>query len=143
MGAHISIPMYRRTVPQRYRLVGKKCVQCGRINFPPKAVCQYCRAASSFEDVPLSGRGSIYSYTIIAGGGAPPEFADEAWCKGSYPVVLVDLEEGSRIIAQLINPPEEGISIGMKVEAVFRKIYEEEGVVRYGYKFRLADANPD
>ncbi|MBC7342504.1 MAG: Zn-ribbon domain-containing OB-fold protein [Clostridia bacterium] len=142
MGAHISIPMYRRTVPQRYRLIGKKCMECGRINFPPKAVCKYCRAGTRFEDVPLSGKGTIYSYTVIVGGGAPPEFSEEAWCKGSYPVVLVDLEEGPRIIAQLINPPEEGISIGAKVEAVFRKIYEEEGVVRYGYKFRLTDANP-
>lgn len=50
--------------------------------------------------------------------------------------MLVDLEEGLQIIAQLVNPPEEGIRIGMKVEAVFRRIYEEEGVVRYGFKFR-------
>ncbi|MFZ5633282.1 MAG: Zn-ribbon domain-containing OB-fold protein [Bacillota bacterium] len=136
MGAHISIPMYRRTVPQRYRLAGQRCVRCGGVNFPPKAVCKHCLTGKEFEDIPLSGKGTVYSYTVIAGGGAPPEFTGEARCKGSYPVVLVELEEGPRIIAQLINPPEEGISIGMKVEAVFRRIYEEEGVVRYGFKFR-------
>jgi len=136
MGAHISIPMYRRTVPQRYRLTGQKCLQCGRVNFPPKAVCKYCLAGTGFENIYLSGRGSIYSYTVIAGGGAPPEFAGEARCKGSYPVAVVELEEGPRIIAQIINPPESGLSIGMQVEAVFRRIYEEEGVVRYGFKFR-------
>lgn len=138
MGAHISIPMYQRAIPQRYRLVGQKCVKCGKVNFPPKAVCKYCLSSTEFEPIKLSGRGTIYSYTIIAGGGAPPEFAELARCKGHYPVVLVKLEEGPIIIAQLVDPPEEGISIGMKVEAVFRKIYEEEGVIRYGFKFRPA-----
>lgn len=137
MGAHISIPMYQRAVPQRYRLVGQRCLACGKINFPPKAVCKYCKQGTSFEDVQLSGKGTIYSYTIIAGGGAPPEFAAEARCKGSYPVLIVELEEGPRVIAQMVDPPEEGISIGMPVKAVFRRIYEEEGVIRYGYKFRL------
>lgn len=136
MGAHISIPMYRRTVPRRYRLVGQKCLNCGRINFPPKAVCRYCLTGTEFADVPLSGRGTVYSYTIIAGGGAPPEFADLARCRGSYPVALVELEEGPRIIAQLVETTPQNIYIGMPVEAVFRRIYEEEGVVRYGYKFR-------
>ncbi len=136
MGAHISIPMYRRTVPQRYRLAGQRCTACGRVNFPPKAVCRYCRTGTGFDSVRLSGRGTVYSYTVIAGGGAPPEFSEEARCKGSYPVVLVELEEGPRIIAQLVDPPEEGITVGMKVEAVFRRIYEEEGVIRYGFKFR-------
>ncbi len=136
MGAHISIPMYQRAVPQRYRLVGQKCVRCGRVNFPPKAVCKYCLTCSEFENIQLSGRGTVYSHTVIAGGGAPPEFSEAARCKGSYPVAVVELEEGPRIIAQLINPPEEGITVGMKVEAVFRRIYEEEGVVRYGFKFR-------
>lgn len=136
MGAHISVPMYQRAVPQRYRLAGQKCGKCGKINFPPKAVCKYCLTGTEFENIRLSGRGTVYSYTVIAGGGAPPEFSEEARCKGSYPVAVVELEEGPRIIAQLINPPEEGITIGMKVEAVFRRIYREEGVVRYGFKFR-------
>ncbi|KJS12848.1 MAG: hypothetical protein JL56_10375 [Desulfotomaculum sp. BICA1-6] len=138
MGAHISIPMYQRAVPQRYRLVGQRCGACGKINFPPKAVCKYCYQGTSFEDVQLSGRGTVYSYTVIAGGGAPPEFAAEARCKGSYPVIIVELAEGPRVIAQMVNPPEEGIAIGMPVKAVFRKIYEEEGVIRYGFKFSPA-----
>lgn len=68
MGAHISIPMYQRSVSQRYRLVGHKCKHCGRVNFPPKAVCKYCLKGSEFEEVVLSGRGTVYSYTVIAGG---------------------------------------------------------------------------
>jgi len=138
VSAHISIPMYQRAVPQRYRLTGKRCRTCGKINFPPNAVCKYCLQGTCFEDVRLSGRGAVYSYTVIAGGGAPPEFATEARCKGSYPVLIVELEEGPRVIAQMVNPPAEEIAIGMPVQVVFRKIYEEEGVIRYGFKFSPA-----
>jgi len=136
VGAHISVPMYQRAVPQRYRLVGLRCRNCGRVNFPPKGVCRYCGVGADFEECRLSGRGTVHSWTLIAGAGAPPEFAAEAACKGSYPVVLVELDEGPRIIAQMVDPPEEGPRIGMRVEAVFRRIYEEEGVIRYGFKFR-------
>ena len=136
MGAHISVPMYQRSLPQRYRLIGLQCQQCGEVNFPPKGTCKYCRASTQFTEVPLSGKGHVYTYTIIAGGGAPPEFTDQALIQGSYPVAVVQLEEGPRIMAQLVEVERDEIRIGMPVEAVFRRIYEEEGVIRYGCKFR-------
>ncbi|MEW5898995.1 MAG: Zn-ribbon domain-containing OB-fold protein [Bacillota bacterium] len=136
MGAHISVPMYQRAIAQRYRLVGLKCRRCGKINFPPKAACKYCGELNNFEEIQLSGKGKVYSFTVIAGAGAPPEFADEAVFKGKYPVALVELDEGPRIVAQLVDTPVEDVAIGMPVEAVLRKMYTEEGVVRYGYKFR-------
>jgi len=139
MGAHISIPMYQRAVKQRYRLVGLKCSNCGQIIFPPKAGCKFCGALDNFTEVQLSGRGKIYSYTVIAGAGAPPEFSEEAAYRGAYPVVLVELEEGPRIIAQLTEPVPAEIKIGMQVEMVLRQIYTEEDVIRYGYKFKVLE----
>lgn len=138
MGAHISIPMYQRSSAQRYRLVGLKCKACGAVNFPPKAGCQSCGKFGDFEEIQLSGKGKVYSYTIINGAGAPPEFSAEAASKGTYPVVIVEFDEGPRIIAQMIDEPEQGPVIGMRVEAVTRRIYVEEDVIRYGYKFRPA-----
>ncbi len=136
MTAHISVPLYQRAIKQRYRLVGYRCRECGKINFPPKGVCKYCRESSNFEEVKLSGRGKVYSYTVLAASGAPPEFAEEALIKDAYPVALVELEEGPRIIAQLVDIPHDGVRIGLEVEAVIRRIYVEEEVIRYGYKFR-------
>lgn len=136
MTAHISIPMYSRSTAQRYRLVGLKCAKCGKINFPPKAVCKYCRDSSTFEDVQLSGKGKVYTFTIVAGPGAPPEFRDQAAVQGEYPVAVVELAEGPRISAQLIDCKPENVRIGMEVEATVRRIYVEEGVIRYGFKFR-------
>lgn len=135
MGAHISVPMYHRQVAQRYRLVGLRCTVCGRVNFPPRATCKYCCRGQTFEPVQLSGRGSVYTYTVIAGGGAPPEFALESLVRGRYPVAVVELEEGPRVIAQLVNVHPDEVRVGMPVEMVTRRIYAEEEVVRYGYKF--------
>ncbi|NPV28023.1 MAG: Zn-ribbon domain-containing OB-fold protein [Firmicutes bacterium] len=138
MGAHISIPNYQRSVGARYRLEAQKCKKCGIINFPPKGVCIACGDSNEFELVQLSGKGTIYSYTIISGGGAPPEFAEEAVVRGSYPVAVVELAEGPKVIAQMVDAKREDLEIGKPVEMVTRKIYTEEGVIRYGYKFRPA-----
>ncbi|HHY95041.1 MAG TPA: Zn-ribbon domain-containing OB-fold protein [Firmicutes bacterium] len=135
MGAHVSVPMYQRTVPQRYRLQGLRCRHCGTVIFPPRAVCPACRGAE-LEPYPLSGRGKIYSFTVIQAGGAPPEFAAQAEALGSYAVALIDLEEGPRVIAQMTGCDPASLRLGIPVEAVFRRVYVQEDVIRYGYKFR-------
>ncbi len=138
MGAHISVPMYQRTVPQRYRLVANACTQCGAISFPPKATCPQCSVGREFTPVELKGTGVVYTYTVIAGGGAPPEFTAQARSRGRYPVVMVALDEGPKVVGQLVDCDPEDIRIGMRVRAVMRRIYVEEEVIRYGFKFRPA-----
>ncbi|HLE53633.1 MAG TPA: Zn-ribbon domain-containing OB-fold protein [Thermoplasmata archaeon] len=133
--AHVSVPMYWRTIPQRYRLVGHKCRKCGNVNFPPKGVCKYCSASSDFEEVQLSGRGKVHTFTLIGAGGAPPEFAEQEKAGGSYPVTIVELEEGPKVIGQMADVNPKDVRIGMPVRAEMRRIYSEEGVIRYGFKF--------
>lgn len=133
MGAHVSVPMYQRTVPQRYRLVGIRCTRCGAVIFPPKGACPGCRGTEFAEQV-LSGRGKVYSFTVIEGAVSPPEFTDQARALGRYVVGVVELEEGPRVIAQIACPPE-GLELGLPVKAVLRRLYVQEGVIRYGYKF--------
>lgn len=134
MGAHISIPLYQRSIPQRYRLVAQRCCSCGGIQFPPKGVCGHCSRSFDFEEVALSGRGTVYAFTTIHPAGAPPEFATQSAMRGEYPVAIIALEEGPRLAAQLTNV--EKARIGMRVEAVLRRIYVDEGVIRYGLKFQ-------
>ena len=133
--AHVSVPMYWRTIPQRYRLVGHKCRKCGMVNFPPKGVCKYCSASSDFEEVQLSGRGKVHTFTLIGAGGAPPEFAEQEKAGGSYPVTIVELEEGPKVIGQMADVNPKDVKIDMPVRAEMRRIYSEEGVIRYGFKF--------
>jgi uncharacterized OB-fold protein len=138
MGAHISIPMYERTVGQRLAFEGERCTECGTVAFPPKAACRDCRN-DEFETVDLSGEGEVYSYTVLSPGGAPPEFAGQARAEGRYVVAVVELAEGPRVTAQVTDVDPEDVEIGTSVSGEIRRIYEEEGVVRYGFKFAPAD----
>lgn len=135
MGAYISVPSYLETIEERYRLVASKCTECDRLHFPPRFACLDC-GGRSFRREPLSGRGEVYAYTVIARGSSPAEFREQQDLVGEYGVCLIQLEEGPRIVAQLTDcdPGEEGI--GTPVECVLRRIYRQEGIVRYGYKFR-------
>jgi uncharacterized OB-fold protein len=134
--AHVSIPSYWKTLPQRYCLIGMRCKNCGAINFPAREICISCKRKSEFKPKKLSGRGKIYSYTVIAAGSAPPEFSEQEKLAGSFPVAIIELEEGLRIVAQITDYEQEDLKIEAEVEAVFRKIYEEDKVIRYGLKFR-------
>ena len=127
--------MYWRTIPQRYKMVGQKCKKCGHVNFPPKGVCKYCSASSEFDDIQLSGRGKVHTFVLISSGGAPPEFAEQEKAGGQYPVAIVELAEGPKVIGQIADADPKTVKIGMPVKTELRKIYTEEDVIRYGFKF--------
>ncbi len=131
MGAYVSVPMYRRALPQRLRLEGRRCTACGVIQFPPLGACPRCGGCDLHRH-DLSGRGVVEAVTMIAPVGAPPEFAG----LGAYDVAIVRLAEGPAVTAMLTG----SASIGDPVEMVVRRLYEQEGVVRYGFKFRPLEA---
>lgn len=137
--AYVSIPTYSRSIPQRYALIGTKCKSCSVVNFPRTLSCLKCGGAD-FEPLKLSGRGRIYCYTMISRGGSPPEFSMQQNLVGSYHVAVIELEEGPKIVAQMADCKPEELKIGLPVEATFRRIYEDDGIIRYGMKFRPARA---
>ena len=76
--------------------------------------------------------GKIVSWTVIR---VPPaDFTDQA----PYPVVLVELTEGKRIIAQLVDYDSENLKQGQKVKTVIRRVIKpnSEGIIPYGIKVK-------
>ena len=55
-----------------------------------------------------------------------------------YVVALIELEDGCRLLSQVVDIDLDELFTGLKVEAVFRRIKEDgkEGIIQYGYKFR-------
>ena len=134
--AYVSIPTYSRSIPQRYALIAARCKSCGAINLPLGANCLKCGKILEYESQKLSGMGRIYCFTTISRGGSPPEFSNQQNLVGSYSVAVVELEEGPKVVAQLTDCKSDELRIDMPVEATFRRIYEDDGMVRYGVKFR-------
>lgn len=134
MTSYISLPMYAANIDERLRIIGGKCQGCGRIAYPQRPVCTRC-GGDDFKDIPLSGEGSLYTYTVIAGGGAPSEFDDEQVMTGDVLCGVVELTEGPRVMVRLADAEPDDLEIGMKVRAVVRRLYDQEGIVRYGARF--------
>ncbi|MFB6070026.1 MAG: Zn-ribbon domain-containing OB-fold protein [Halanaeroarchaeum sp.] len=137
MGAYISVPTWWRNLPSRYRLAVGECPECGAVNFPPEGACKRCGALVDYDVFEPAGTGEIVAKTIIEGG-APPEFADLLAQQGSIGVVVVDLDEGARVPGMLTDVDPETVGRGDRVEAVVRRLYTQEGIPRYGFKFRPA-----
>lgn len=94
--------------------------------------------------IELPSTGTIYSYTIIGRGAAPPEFKKMQSKSGAYAIAIVELdnEQKNKVNVQLTDCDPFKIQIGDRVSAVFRIIYDQENVRRYGLKFRPELRNP-
>lgn len=85
------------------------------------------------KDSKFSGSGKIFSYTIIR---VPPEGFKEY---APYIIAIIDLDEGTKVLSQVVDCDPNEIKIGMRVKSCFRKIRSENdtGLVLYGFKFKL------
>jgi uncharacterized OB-fold protein len=123
-----------RRLPERYRLAGNSCTNCKTNYFPTRKLCPKCRRKGKLVAKQFSGKGKIYSFTELTAG--PVGFELEI----PYVLAIIELDEGPKITAQVVGVSEKDIKTGDSVEMVFRKIMEDsaEGLIHYGYKFRLA-----
>ena len=126
----MSVPRYWRNEIPRYRLKGEACSACGNKYFPARPVCS-C-GSTEFNDYYLSKRGEVITWTVIKN--APIGFQKYV----PYVVALIELDDGLRIMSQVVDIKPNDISSGLKVEACFRKVKEDgnDGILQYGYKFR-------
>jgi uncharacterized OB-fold protein len=95
------------------RLVVQRCRDCGTHRFPARDLCSRCLSREA-DWVTVSGRGSVFSWAVMHQV-YHPGFADEV----PYAVVVIELEEGARLVSNLVECPVDDIRAGMPVEAVF------------------------
>ena len=90
-----------------HELKFQRCIRCQTVRYPVGPLCPECRSFD-FEWISSSGRGSIYSYTVVRHQ-THPAFAVP------YTVLLVEMEEGPRIIVQLRASEDASVDIGTPV----------------------------
>ena len=101
-----------------------RCDECGLVIFYPRSFCPKCRSRNTTW-VDLSGRGSVYSYTVTRRMGG-------RWQKHAPLVIAyVELEEGPRMLTNLVDCDPEAVTIGMLVEVAFDDTGEESAVPRF------------
>jgi uncharacterized OB-fold protein len=109
-------------------LLGTRCTTCGTFFFPP--VTTYCANpdcdSSEFDEVPLSGRGKIWSFTANRYQPPAPYVAAEPWVP--YAIAAVELaEEKMVVLGQMVPDVDvDQLSIGMDVELTLGTLYTDE-----------------
>ena len=102
---------------KRKELLIQRCAGCGALRHPPRPMCPRCQSLE-WNTVTASGRGTVHSFVVIHHPPFPPF---------DYPhvVALVDLAEGTRLVANLIDIDPTAVQIGMPVRVDFVAVDEE------------------
>jgi uncharacterized OB-fold protein len=98
----------------RHELVLQRCRACSTVQHRPRAVCATC-LSGDVESFVASGRGSVYTYTVTHQNGVPP-FRDAL----PYVLAYVDLEEGPRLMTNVVGCEPGDVEIGMPVVIDFQ-----------------------
>lgn len=125
---------YWRIRDRYYRLMGNRCEDCGDEYFPPVYRCRGC-GSEHLADKDMPKKGRIVTYTVLH---EPlPGFEAQA----PLYLAVVELENGARVLTQIVDSPEEKIRTGASVRATVRRVREdgESGQILYGYKFVVTD----
>lgn len=93
------------------KLVLQRCQSCGHALFYPRTHCDACQNDQLvWEDA--SGTGTIASYTVVRRG-----VSDDF--EAPYVIALIDLNEGPRMMSQIVGADPDGLAVGLSVKVDF------------------------
>jgi len=93
----------------------QRCARCGAFRHIPRELCAEC-GSFDWEWARSSGKGTVFTYTVVARA-LHPAFLNAT----PYAAVIVELEEGVRILSNVVDCPPEQMRIGMPVHVDFEK----------------------
>ena len=127
-----------RTIGDEVRLLGTKCLTCGKVSFPRKPVCPAC-FAGRIETIPLSRKGTLHTFARSVMG---PAGMDKPFVMG-----FIDLPEGVKLYSLIIDadPWDKVLKIGMEMEMTIGKVTVDasgQEVLSYRFRPRLKEESP-
>lgn len=108
---------------KRHELMLQRCAGCSKFIYYPRDRCPYC-FGDKLEWRPVSGKGKIYSYTVVRRASAR-SFAD-----GPYVLAIVELAEGPRMTTNIAAPPEQ-VRVDMPVTVHFDDVTPDRTLVKF------------
>jgi uncharacterized OB-fold protein len=91
------------------KLLIKKCNDCGKNHHYPRALCPFC-FSDKVEWVEAKGTGEIYTYSVTRRGSPTP-----------YCIAYVTLDEGPRVMTNIVDCDLDTVKCGQKVKVAFKK----------------------
>ena len=104
---------------KQHKLLIQKCRDCGTHWHPPSTICPGCGSRDN-DWVESSGKGTVFSFVTYH------RAYHEGW-KGDIPyvVAVVELEEGARILSNVVGIPADQVVCDMKVEVLFEDVTDD------------------
>lgn len=103
----------------------QRCQRCGRWRHVPREMCAAC-GSWDWEWAKSSGRGRVFTWTVVARPMHPAFMQDVP-----YTAVVVEMEEGVRVVTTLVDCPPEDIRMNMPVEVVFEDVTKKVTLPRF------------
>jgi len=112
--SQLSEPFWEACKLHELRL--QKCKQCGNFRFPPAVLCPECLSDET-EWSRVSGRGKVFSFVVY-------RRLYNAAFEGDLPytVAIVELEEGARMLSNIVGISPEDVRCDMPVKVDFEDI---------------------
>ena len=101
------------------KLLYQQCKDCGEVVFFPKELCSNCMSRN-LEWIESQGKGKIYTFTVTYAG-APPEFSAD----GPYALAIIEMDEGFRLMSNIVDCEFKQLTCDMPVEVVFDPVTPE------------------
>lgn len=118
-----SGPYWQAAAEHKLRV--QRCNSCGQLWFPPSQRCPHC-TSGDFAWVEASGKGKVFSFVVFHRV-YHPAFEDEV----PYVVALVELDEGPRMLTNIVGIPPEDVRCEMPVQVMFEDVAEGVAVPKF------------
>lgn len=96
-----------------HKLLIQRCTDCKTLRVPPRPMCGNCQSLN-WDSIESTGRGTVYSFVM-------PQYPPLPFLQYPYVVVLVELEEGVRIVSNLRDIEPAAVEVGLPVEVFYEK----------------------
>jgi uncharacterized OB-fold protein len=110
---------------KQHKLVIPRCKDCDKWHFYPREQCPFCMS-KNLEWAEVSGKARLHAYTIVHQT-AHPAFAEDV----PYVHAVIQLNEGVRLISNVIGIDPHQVKIDMPLEAVFDDVTPEWTLVKF------------
>ena len=106
------------------KLLLPHCRACDATTWYPRGLCPAC-GATDLEWIEASGHGTVYSYTTVHRGEGPYRDATP------YVVAYVEVDEGPRLLTNVVGADPDRVNVGLEVEVVFHDTGEGNALPRF------------
>lgn len=103
----------------------QRCSTCNTFRHVPREVCAQCNSFD-WEWVPSSGKGTVYTWTVVERALHPAFMEDTPMAP-----VVVEMEEGVRLLANMLDCPPNELEIGMPVTIAYEAVTDEVTLPRF------------